>query len=93
MKFFGSIRKKITKYKYADNVPNLKITEDHQIFIPNKSFAQLLEISTTNFIFLKIFNSEFLLIEVWFANQNSHPLELEDRINLTLASNEMILIY
>ena len=40
-------------------------------FIPNKRFGQLLEISPGNIIFLKIFNSEFSYIEVWFTDQNS----------------------
>ena len=53
-------------------------------FVPNKPFGSLLEISPTNFIPLKTFNSEFQDINVWFANQNSQPLEKEDRINLTL---------
>ena len=51
---------------------------------PNKPFDQLLEISATYFIFLKTFNSEFQTIEVWFTDQNSQPLEIEDRLNLTL---------
>ena len=29
-------------------------------------------------------NTEFSLIEVWFTNQNSEPLEIEDNVNLTL---------
>ena len=53
-------------------------------FVPNKPFGSLLEISPTNHIFLKTFNSEFQTIEVWFTDQNSQPLEIEDRINLTL---------
>ena len=40
-------------------------------FIPNKSFGQLLYISSKNFTFLKTFNSEFSYIEVWFTDQNS----------------------
>ena len=35
-------------------------------------------------MFLKTFNSEFEDIEVWFIDQNSQPLEIEQRINLTL---------
>ena len=38
-------------------------------------------------MFLKIFNSEFSYIEVWFTDQNSKSLEIEDRINITLAIN------
>ena len=53
-------------------------------FVPNKPFGSLLEISPTNRIFLKTFNSEYQDILVWFTDQNSQPLEVEDRINLTL---------
>ena len=53
-------------------------------FVPNKPFGSLLKISPTNHIFLKTFNSEYNEIEVWFTDQNSNPLEIEDRINLTM---------
>ena len=53
-------------------------------FVPNEPFGSLLEISPTNRIFLKIFNSEFQAIEVGFTDENSQPLETEDRINLTI---------
>ena len=53
-------------------------------FVPSKPFGSLLEISPTNHIFLKTFNSEFPEIKVWFTNQTSKPLEVEDKINLTL---------
>ena len=53
-------------------------------FVPNKPFDPLLDTSLTNHIFLKTFNSEFQDIEVWFTNQNSQPLVIDERINLTL---------
>ena len=53
-------------------------------FVPNKPFGSLLEISLTNHIFLKTFNSEYDEIKVWSTDQNSQPLEGEDRINLTM---------
>ena len=53
-------------------------------FVPNKPFGSLLEISPPNHIFLKTFNSEFQEIKVWFTDQNSKLLEVEDKINLTL---------
>ena len=53
-------------------------------FIPNKSLGSLLDISPSNRIFLKTFNSEYDEIIVWFTDQNSKPLEIEDRINLTM---------
>ena len=53
------------------------------IFVPNKPFGSLLEISPNNRIILKTFNSEFHANEVWFTDQNSQPLEIEERIDLT----------
>ena len=50
--------------------------------VPNKQFGSLLEISPTNHIFLKTINSEYDEILVWFTDQNSKPLEIENRINL-----------
>ena len=57
-------------------------------FVPNKSFGSLLKISPTNHVFLKAFNSEYDEIQVWFTDQNSQSLEIEDRINLTMVINE-----
>ena len=53
-------------------------------FVPNRHFGSLLEISSTNHIFLKTFNSEYEKIKVWFPDQNCQPLEMEDRIKLTM---------
>ena len=39
-------------------------------FVLNKPFGNLLEISPTNHIFLKTFNSEYDEIKVWFSDQN-----------------------
>ena len=69
------------------NIVNNDYQQDSRVlytFVPNKPFGSLLEISPTNFIFLKTFKSEFREIDVWFTDQNSQTLEIEDRINLTL---------
>ena len=69
------------------NLVNNDYQQDSRIlytFVPNKRFGSLLEISPTNHIFLKTFNSEFQEIKVWFTDQTSKPLEVEDKINLTL---------
>ena len=69
------------------NIVNNGYQQDSMVvytFAPNKPFGSLAEISPTNHIFLKIFNSELEDIEVWFKDQNSQPLEIEDRMNLTL---------
>ena len=53
-------------------------------FVPIKPFDSLLEIFPRNRIFLKTFNSQYDEIKVWFTDQNSKPLVIEDRINLTM---------
>ena len=53
-------------------------------FVPNKAFGSLLEMSQKNHVFLKTFNSEFQEIKIWFTDQASKPLEVEDRIYVTL---------
>ena len=48
------------------------------------NLGSLLEISPTNHIFLKTFNSEYDEIKASFTDQNSQALEIEDRITLTM---------
>ena len=69
------------------NIVNNDYQQDSRVlytFVPDKPFGSLLEISSTNHIFLKTFNSENDEIRVWLTDQNSQPLEIEERINLTL---------
>ena len=69
------------------NLVNNDYQQDSRIlytFAPNKTFGSLLEISPTSQGFLKTFNSEFQEVKVWFTDQTSKPLELEDKINITL---------
>ena len=53
-------------------------------FVSSKTFGSLLESSPTNQVFLKTFNSEFQEVKIWFTDQKSKPLKLEDKINITL---------
>ena len=72
------------------NVVNNSYQQNSRVlytFVSNKSFNQLSDISPENFIFLKIFDLEFLYIEVLFTYQNSNPLEIEDKVNITLGIN------
>ena len=53
------------------DIVNNDYHEDSRVlytFVPNKPFDSLLEISPTNHIFLKIFNSEYGEIKVWFTD-------------------------
>ena len=100
MKLLGSAKSKKTKNKDGENVPHLEITEvvlvyyniindDYQrdarvldTFFPYKSFGQYVDISPKTFIFLKTFSSQFTYID-----QYSKPLEMEDKICITLVIN------
>ena len=65
------------------NLVNNDYQQDSRIlctFVPSKAFGSFLEISPTNNIFLKTLNSEFQEIEIWFTDQRSNALEIEDRI-------------
>ena len=53
-------------------------------FVPNKQFGQLINIAPHSLIMLNTANTEFSSIEVWFTDQNSEPLEIEDNVNMTL---------
>ena len=53
-------------------------------FVPNKQFGQLINISSHSLAMLNTTNTEFSSIEVWFTDQNSKPLEIEDNVNMTL---------
>ena len=69
------------------NIVNNNYQQNSRIlytFVENKPFGSLLEISPANHIFLKTFNSEFQGMKVWFTDQNNNPLEVEDKINITL---------
>ena len=69
------------------NLVNNDYQKDSRIvytFIPNKPFGGLLEISPTNHIFLRTFNSELQEIEVWFIDETNNPFEIEDKIDLTM---------
>ena len=50
----------------------------------NKSYACLLNVEPSNLVFLKTYKTEFYEIIIKFKEQNYRPLEIEDKVNLTL---------
>ena len=55
------------------NIANNDYQQDSRVlytFVPNKPFGSLLQISPTNHIFLKTFNSEYDEIIVWFTQSS-----------------------
>ena len=53
-------------------------------FVPNKQLGQLVNISTYSLTMMNTLNTEFSSVEVWFRDQASKALEIEDNVNLTL---------
>ena len=53
-------------------------------FVPKKQFGQLINITPHSLITLSTTNTEFSFFELWFTDQNSEPLEIEDNINFIL---------
>ena len=57
-------------------------------FVPNKSYAYLLDVEPSNLVFLKIYNTEFDEIIIRFKDQNGRLLKIKDKVDLTLLINE-----
>ena len=43
-------------------------------FTPNKSYAYLLDVESSNLVFLKTYNTDFNKIIITFSDQNGRPL-------------------
>ena len=52
-------------------------------FIPNEHFGQLINISPHSLTMMNTVNTEFFFAEVWFTDQTSKALQIEDNVNLT----------
>ena len=53
-------------------------------FAPNKQFGQLINISLHSLTMMNTVYTEFSHAEVWFTDQASKALEIEENVNLTL---------
>ena len=53
-------------------------------FVPNKQFGQLMNILPHSLTMMNAINTEFSFVEVWFTDQISKALEIENNVNLTL---------
>ena len=54
------------------------------IFVPNKQFEQLINILPHSLTMMNTINAEFPFVQVWFTDQASKALDIEDNVNLTL---------
>ena len=53
-------------------------------FVPKKQFGQLINISPHSLPMMNTVNTEFSFVEVWFTDQASKSVEIEDNVNSTL---------
>ena len=53
-------------------------------FVSNKQFGRLINISPHSLTMMNTVNTEFSSVEVWFTDQASKALEIEDNVNFTL---------
>ena len=99
MKLLGNTKKVVDKDKSGENIPKLEVVlvhcnlvkYDYQhtskvlfTFVPNKIFGQLINISPHAFTMINTVHTEFSYVEIWFTDQASKTLEIEDNVNLTL---------
>ena len=73
--------------KLVDNQSQQK-SEVLNTFTPNRSYAHLLNVEPSNLVFLKTYSTESDEIIITFIDQNSRPLEREDKVNSTLVINK-----
>ena len=100
MKLLRSTKKDVDANKNSENVPEsvevvlvpcnlIKNYYQHSSkvlfsFVPNKQFGQLINIWPNTLTMMNTVNTEFSFAEVWFTDQISKALEIEDNVNLTL---------
>ena len=58
------------------------------LFTPNKSYTYSLNAEVSNLVFLKNYDTEFDKIIITFTDQNGRPLEIADKLSLTLLINK-----
>ena len=52
-------------------------------FVPNKQFGKIIYLAPHSLTMLNTTNTEFSFAEVWFTDQNSKQLAIEDNFNMT----------
>ena len=52
--------------------------------VPNKHFGQLINISPDSLTMMNTINTKFSFVEVWFTDQVSKSLKIEDSVNMTI---------
>ena len=61
-------------------------------FVRNEQFGQLINISPPPPTMMNTVNTKISYVEVWFTDQSSKALEIEDSVNLTIIIEQTLLI-
>ena len=77
----------LVQYNVVDNQYQQK-SEVLHTFTLNKSCAYFLNVEPKNLVFWKTYDTELDEIIITFTDQNGRPLEIEDKVNLTLLINK-----
>ena len=59
-------------------------------FVPNRQYGQLRNNLPHSLTMMNTLNNEFSYVQVWFTEQASKALEIEDNVNLTLIIGESL---
>ena len=68
----------LVKYNYQHT------SKVYNSLVPKKQFGQLISISPHSLTMMNTVNAEFSSVEVWFTDQATKALKIEDNVNLTL---------
>ena len=56
-------------------------------FTPKKSYTYLLNVEPSTLVFLETYNTEFDETIITLSDQNDRPLEIDNKVNLTVLNN------
>ena len=87
IKLIESTKSKITKDKKDENTPYLEIREEVLIHCVNNNAVNNSYQQNARVLYTFVPNKLFGQLLVWFVDQNYNPLEIEDKINVTLIIN------
>ena len=78
----------LVQFNLIDNNQHQQKSEVLYTFIHNTSYTYLLNIEPNNLVLLKTYNSDSNEAIITFTDQNGRPLQIEDKVNLTLLVNK-----
>ena len=66
---------------HNDHLQNSKLLHS---FVPNNTFGRLLFVQSPELIRTRATDSVFDYAEIWFTDQDNNPLQIEDKVNVSL---------